>query len=287
MPVGATVAMVGTSLASGAMQSSAARRAGNQVQQATDRAAELEHQRWREMLGLQMPSYRRAEGAAGIYMQALGLPDFNAGQQPNGPGPSSFGDTGGSGFTAPGLMTGGRGVSFDHAAFAPDAGGGALTQPLSTGQQMTGGLPSENRGGGAVHVGAAGAVNIPAMVMQTPGYQAQLQQGMTAIDRASPLRGGMYSGRRMKALNEHGQDTFGSFYNSWLNRVGGMAGQAPQIAGNIGQAGQQNASQIASLMTQGGRAQANATTNSASAWGNALSDAAGGVGWMGARQKWW
>ena len=128
-----------------------------------------------------------------------------------------------------------------------------------------------------------GALDIGAQVRNTPGYQEQLRAGITAIDRAAPLTGGMYSGRRMKALEAHGQNTFGGYYNDWMNRVGGIAGQAPQIASNIGNAGMQNANNVGQLMMTGANARAQGQTNSANAWTGAIGT---GVGLYGGSQGW-
>ena len=65
------------------------------------------------------------------------------------------------------------------------------------------------------------------------------------------------------ALEAHGQNTFGGYYNDWMNRVGGISGQAPQIASNIGNAGMQNASSVGNLMMTGANARAQGQTNSA------------------------
>lgn len=120
-------------------------------------------------------------------------------------------------------------------------------------------------------------------VMQTPGYQTQLDQGLKSIDRAAPLTGGMYSGRRMKALNDYGQNTFGSYYQDWMNRVGGVAGQGQQVAQNVGQAGMQNAQNVGGLMVQGANARAQGSLNSAAAWTNAMNT---GLGMVGGAKGW-
>ena len=150
------------------------------------------------------------------------------------------------------------------------------------------GIPSMTGSNVPGRVGQAQPVSmtqqsIADQVMQTPGYQAQLDQGLKSIDRAAPLTGGMYSGRRMKALNDYGQNTFGSFYDNWMNRVGGVAGQGQQVAQNVGQAGMQNAQNVGGLMVQGANARAQGSLNSAAAWTGALNT---GLGMVGGAKGW-
>lgn len=284
MPVGATVAIAGAGLASGAMSSRAQTRAGQTVAQSTDRAADLQNRQFQQMLALQMPGYRRAEGAAGTYMQALGLGGNSAATVPAS---SLYGQQQGQQQGQPsyaGMMTGGSptqgpppwkaGPGGGVGAFNPvmeAQGGQATTQPVGQPQQVPAG---------------GGSLDIYEQVRNTPGYQAQLDQGIKAIDRAAPLVGGMYSGRRMKALEAHGQQTFGGYYNDWMNRVGGLAGQAQTISQNVGQAGMQNAQNVSGLMMTGANARAQGMTNSANAWTGAIGDAVGAGMMLGGQRGW-
>lgn len=175
----------------------------------------------------------------------LQMPAYERGEQASGVYGAALG--------LPGLMTGGTGGSYGTA-------------------QVGAAQPSMTR------------ESVASQVMNTPGYQAQLDQGIKTIDRAAPLSGGMYSGRRMKALDSFGQQTFGGYYNDWLNRVGGVAGQGAQTAQSIGQAGQQNATNVGNLMTTGANARANGALNSANAWTSAIGTGiglySGAKGWM-------
>jgi hypothetical protein len=197
---------------------------------------------------------------------------------PSGAGPSGGFQSGGASDLAvqmaPGMMTGGGEDTSGPQVFYGGAGvpgNDPQTWPTEPGQP--------GAGGG----GTQGALDIGQLVRNTPGYQEQLRAGTTAIDRAAPLVGGMYSGRRMKALEAHGQNTFGGYYNDWMNRVGGIAGQAPQIAGSIGNAGMQNASNVGNLMMTGANARAQGQTNSANAWTGAIGT---GIGLYGGSQGW-
>lgn len=272
-------------LGSAALSSSASKKAGSTVAGATDRAAELQNQQFEKLLALQMPGYQRGEAAASLYARALGIPMPNAPQQQTGY-PTGGMMTGGSGYV-------GGGYGTPQMQLADDGMQDYATSPtmrLMTGSYTSnpGGAPPpqqvplgpETQGAGAQPTEAQ---SIADMVRATPGYQGQLDQGLKAIDRAAPLVGGMYSGRRMKALNDYGQQTFGGYYNDWMNRVGGMAGQGAQTAQNIGQAGMQNAANVGNLMMTGANARAQGTMNSANAWSGAIGT---GLGMFGGAKGW-
>lgn len=272
MPVAVPLAIAGASVAGAAISSRASSSAANTQAAASDRAAELQNQQFQQLLQLQMPAYNRANAAGDIYSQALGI--GGGGSQPTGSSYSGSSQYTGTPIVGDPRSTGptrfALGGRTDPEAYAGMMTGGAQTQPQATATQpggMTGG----------------GQLDIASQVMNTPGYQAQLDQGIKSIDRAAPLTGGMYSGRRMKALNDYGQNTFGSYYNDWMNRVGGVAGQAQQIGSNIGQQGMQNAQNVGNLMMTGANARAQGQMNSASAWTGAIGT---GIGLYGGSQGW-
>jgi hypothetical protein len=281
MPIAVPLAIAGASVAGAAISSNASRDAARTQQQGTDAAVNEQRRQFDEMVRLSQPGLDRANSAAGTYMQALGLggpqgPQTQPRQQgyQGQPGGISGGGYQGSGGgmgqggsdmavqASPRLMTGGE----DFSGPQVYTGGAVPGDP-----QVLPGQPGQPAQGG-------GSLDIYNQVRNTPGYQAQLDQGIKSIDRAAPLVGGMYSGRRMKALESHGQQTFGSYYNDWMNRVGGIAGQAPQIAQSVGQAGMQNANNVGSLLMTGANNRAQGQLNSASAWTGALGNVAGMAG---------
>lgn len=272
-------------LGSAVLGSNASKKAGQQVADGSAAAVAEQRRQFDQLIQLSRPGYDRANQAAGVYMQALGLGGSAQPAQQNynvqpGQGVQSGGWQGGYGN---GGMAEAQRVG-DDLAVSPQMRlmSGSYTSGQSSvppPQQVQTGAPGLPTTGGQ-----QGALDVANLVKQTPGYQAQLDQGLKAIDRAAPLTGGMYSGRRLKALNDYGQNTFGSYYSDWMNRVGGMAGQAPQIAQNMGQAGMQNAAQVGGLMMTGANARANATINGANAWtgaiGTGLGMVGGGMGWF-------
>lgn len=275
----AALAIGGGLLGSAAISSSASKSAGKKVAGAADAAAQLQNQQFEKQLALMMPGYNRAEAAAGVYGAALGLPSMTGGAPASGgvaPGGTDY-----TGYMTgnPDLMQAYQSGQFGGLSMA-EAGQQHYNEYGATeGRQLPGLTPTNTPAQSAVT-----RQTIADQVMQTPGYQTQLDEGIKSIDRAAPLVGGMYSGRRMKALNDYGQNTFGSYYQDWLGKVGGVAGQAQPIAQNIGAAGQANANNVGGLMVQGANAQAQAGLNSANAWTSAIGTGvglyAGGKGWI-------
>lgn len=275
MPVAIPLAIAGASVAGAAISSRASSSAARTQSQASDRAADLQNEQFQQLLRLQMPAYDRANAAGDLYSRALGIGSMT-GQRPAIQPQTGGGQTGGQGAYGgyPGQVTPYSGG--DQQATTYDQYSGLMTSEIYPATGGSGAVPVAN-GPQATSAGG-GQLDIASQVMNTPGYQTQLDQGIKSIDRAAPLTGGMYSGRRMKALNDYGQQTFGSYYNDWMNRVGGVAGQAQQIGSNIGQQGMQNAQNVGNLMMTGANARAQGSLNSASAWTGALGGIAGLAG---------
>jgi hypothetical protein len=73
----------------------------------------------------------------------------------------------------------------------------------------------------------------PAQAMAQPGYQQQLQQGQQATSRGMAATGQLQSGAEQAALQNLGQSTFSSYYNSMLANLAQFSGatQSPAAAG--------------------------------------------------------
>ena len=76
-------------------------------------------------------------------------------------------------------------------------------------------------------------MNNPSSVMAQPGYQQQLQQGTAASQAGAAATGTLQSGAQQAALQNLGQSTFSSFYNSQLANLMQLSGasQSPAAAG--------------------------------------------------------
>jgi hypothetical protein len=90
----------------------------------------------------------------------------------------------------------------------------------------------------------------PELAMQQPGYQQQLQQGIAAQEAGAASKGMVSSGAEKAALNQLGQSTFGSYYNSMLANLMQMSGASANPAA-AQQAAQQGANASQARMMGG------------------------------------
>tara|TARA_R110000868_G_scaffold203900_2_gene451809 strand:- start:2158 stop:2883 length:726 start_codon:yes stop_codon:yes gene_type:complete len=140
-----------------------------------------------------------------------------------------------------------------------------------------------------------------AQFQQDPGYAFRLSEGQKALDRSAAARGGLISGGALKAAQRYGQDMGSQEYMNAFNRyqteraaqlqpLQSLAGVGQTTATQLGQAGQNYASNAGNLMTSGAAAQgagyvgqANAITGGLGTYlnysqGNALLNALRGGG---------
>jgi len=132
-----------------------------------------------------------------------------------------------------------------------------------------------------------------AQAAATPGYQFQLQQGLSAAQNSAAGQGSLLSGRTLAGLNSYAQgdastnyqntfnnaltqygtayNTFQQNQNNQYQRLMGLSGQGltaaqgdASLIGNVG-------GDIASLMGQQGAAQAQGTIGAANAYGSIFS----------------
>jgi hypothetical protein len=64
-----------------------------------------------------------------------------------------------------------------------------------------------------------------------PGWMAQQQAGINALDRSAAVRGGLYSGAQQKALFNYGQQGQRTAYNDRLTQLAQLAGMGQGAAG--------------------------------------------------------
>lgn len=82
--------------------------------------------------------------------------------------------------------------------------------------------------------------------METPAYQATIEQGVSAVDQAAATGGSLYSGARGEALKEVGQNVQQSYYSNYMNILQNMATPTSTTnlsnigIGTAGTIGQQN-----------------------------------------------
>jgi len=65
----------------------------------------------------------------------------------------------------------------------------------------------------------------------TPGYQFRLNQGQQALERSQAARGGLFSGRALKASQEYGQGLAEQEYQNAVNNLSQQSGQGLNASG--------------------------------------------------------
>jgi hypothetical protein len=119
---------------------------------------------------------------------------------------------------------------------------------------------------------------------QSPGYDFRMSEGIRAIDNAATARGMLGSGARDKALLRFGQGLAADDYNTWFNRLAGLAGtgqtatnataaSGQNFANNAAAATGQGATNLANIYGQQGNVAAAGTIGQANAYNNALKNA--------------
>lgn len=115
-----------------------------------------------------------------------------------------------------------------------------------------------------------------AQFQQDPGYGFRMSEGMKALERSAAARGGLMSGATLKGIQRYGQDLASQEYTNAFNRyqteraarlqpLQSLAGVGQTTAQQIGQSGQQMASNVGEMMTSGAAARASGYVGGANA----------------------
>ena len=124
-----------------------------------------------------------------------------------------------------------------------------------------------------------------AQYQQDPSYAWQQREGAKAVQGSAAARGGLYSGATMRALQDRAQSIASTDYGNWWNRqqqgltnrtnlLSAIRSGGQAATSQVGQAGQNYATNAGSNMMGAANAQGAAGIGSANSWGNALN---GGV----------
>ncbi len=105
----------------------------------------------------------------------------------------------------------------------------------------------------------------------TPGYEFRLQEGMDAIDGSAAARGGLFSGRTLRALNDYGQGMASQEYGTFMDRTRDLVGIGQASAGQTAAAGANFANGASNALAAIG----NARSAGIVGVGNAINDAIG------------
>lgn len=107
-------------------------------------------------------------------------------------------------------------------------------------------------------------------ITNQPGYQAQLNSGIDAIQRAASAKGSLGSGRLLQALSDYGSNQLSTYYGNTLSRLAQIAGSGQTAATQQGNISMNQGNNIASL----NQALGDQLGNSYLAQGNSLAQAA-------------
>lgn len=110
-------------------------------------------------------------------------------------------------------------------------------------------------------------------IVNQPGYQAELDQGIQAISKDAGARGYIGSGRALKELMNFGQNTLSKYYGNTLSQLAAQAGQGQQAATATAGVYSNQGNNLASLYTTMGENQANSVLAAANSRANALTAA--------------
>ena len=99
----------------------------------------------------------------------------------------------------------------------------------------------------------------------SPGYQFRRDEGLRAIDRNRAARGLLNSGAADKARMTYGEGLAAGEFDSWWNRVAGVAGVGQNATNATAAAGQNYTSMINNATQQSGNARASSYANTGSA----------------------
>jgi hypothetical protein len=126
----------------------------------------------------------------------------------------------------------------------------------------------------AAYLGAAGPEaqqQAFANFQNDPGYQAQFNAGVNALDRSATARGGLYSGAAMKGLQEFGQQFQRQAFNDRINQLQGFSGQGLQAGSAAAGLAANQGNTLGNLSFGLGQQKASNAINK----GNALAQASG------------
>lgn len=130
-----------------------------------------------------------------------------------------------------------------------------------------------------------------------PGYQWRIQQGQNGIESSAAARGGLLSGAAAKAISKYNQNFASNEYNNAynrfnqnqaniFNRLAAVAGVGQTATNQLGQAGQNYATNAGNALQYGGAARASGYTNQANALNAGFGSITGGLIGYGNNTGW-
>lgn len=126
-------------------------------------------------------------------------------------------------------------------------------------------------GGAGTGPNAAAATSA---LTQFPGYQFGLQQGQTALDHSAASQGLLLSGAQQQASQQFGQNyAMQQAWQPYISQLSGLASVGENAGAQVGNAGIQTGSGVASDQLAAGQASASGTVGAANALTSGLNNA--------------
>jgi hypothetical protein len=272
MAIGTTAALVGGSVLSGAMASSSANRASDAQTDAANDATELQREIYYNDIDRAQPFYDSGVNALAAYNYELGLgprPGMVAANTPATPGqtnalaqpaqqamtPGPFGVDLPEGFRAQGTNEAGtwRLIGPNGTADVSDVQSMRMALMAMGAPQA---MPQQATTEAAAATAAPGQGFEYRGFQETPGFRFAVGEAESAINANAAATGRRFSGATLNALQNNRLGMANQEYGTWLNRVGGQAGQGAQITGQIANLGQNFGAQAGQNMLNAGNARA-------------------------------
>jgi hypothetical protein len=285
------VAVGGTALVSGMMQSGAASDAANTQAQSAANAQGISQQQYQDTVNRNAPFTQSGYGALSALDWGMGIgPQTSGGQPaggmgtgtptPNGYDPSSGYRLGAGGGISQGIPSG--------TTFGGPSGVGGPTGPQGMGPVGGSGLPTAGAGGQTGGLGYGSltkAFDTSDWQKLSPAYNFQLRQGQQGVMNSDAAGAGALSGSAQKDLIDYNQNAANQSFNSAFNqyqtqqgnifsRLSGIAQLGQASANNTGQQGTALAGQAGQAAMAQGSYRAAGTVGSANAISGGLSSAA-------------
>jgi len=106
--------------------------------------------------------------------------------------------------------------------------------------------------------GPATAADVGNIITNQPGFQANMSQGVNAIQNAASARGMLNSGNLLEQLSQFGQGQATNYYNQYMGNLQNMAGAGQAATNNSSNASMQTGTNAANAQSQYGTNAANA-----------------------------
>lgn len=283
--------IIGGSIVSGLIGSSASKSAAKAQAAAADRAAELQREMFERQVQLQEPFRQAGLTAQQRYMNLLGM---QSGAAPTARSEAEIRNALAAQYMRPG--TEGRYETDYSGGYGGDAGGRQVFIPGTQGVSDEAGLNAAIQAAMAQDKAAQEAYQAQQQspdfgkyardfgmqdFQQDPGYAFRMSEGLKALDRQAAARGGLISGAALKAAQREGQNMASQEYTNAFNRyqtnrsnqlnpLETLMGRSQTAANQVGNAAGNYATNAGAAYMGGGAARASGYMGGANALAGAI-----------------